>query len=47
MAQLAADHEDWPRYFIRRDQLTLLNGVGVYCFLLSVGYQLAAATRCR
>ena len=20
MAQLAKDHEDWPRYFIRRDQ---------------------------
>ncbi len=42
MAQLAADHSDWPRYFIRRDQRTPLGDVGARSFLLRIGYQLAA-----
>ncbi|MFN2136238.1 MAG: hypothetical protein ACK2UK_09805, partial [Candidatus Promineifilaceae bacterium] len=42
MAQLAHDHPDWPRYFIRRDQRELLAGVGSRSFLLRIGYQLAA-----
>ncbi len=42
MAQLAHDHPDWPRYFIRRDQRTPLGDVGVHSFLLRIGYQLAA-----
>ncbi|MFX1411946.1 MAG: hypothetical protein ACFFA6_16485, partial [Promethearchaeota archaeon] len=42
MAQIAADHPDWPRYFIRRDQRTPLGDVGAHSFLLRIGYQLAA-----
>ena len=42
MAQLAHDHPDWPRYFIRRDQRTALGDVGAHSFLLRIGYQLAA-----
>ena len=42
MAQLAKDHDDWPRYFIRRDQRTPLGDVGAHSFLLRIGFQLAA-----
>lgn len=42
MAQLAHDHADWPRYFIRRDQRTPLGDVAAHSFLLRIGYQLAA-----
>jgi tetratricopeptide (TPR) repeat protein len=42
MAQLAHDHPDWPRYFIRRDQREVLADVGARSFLLRIGYQLAA-----
>src|SRR5262245_8889153 len=42
MAQLAAEHPTWLRYFIRRDQRTPLGDVGVRSFLLRIGYQLAA-----
>jgi hypothetical protein len=42
MAQLAADHPDWLRYFIRRDQRTPLSDVGARSFLLRIGFQLAA-----
>lgn len=42
MAQLAHDHPDWPRYFIRRDQVTPLGDVGTKSFLLRIGYQLVA-----
>ena len=42
MAQLAADHPDWPRYFIRRDQRSPLSDVGTRSFLLRIGFQLAA-----
>lgn len=41
MAQLAADHSTWPRYFIRRDQRTPLGDVTTHSFLLRLGYQLA------
>ena len=41
MAQLAADHPDWPRYFIRRDQRAPLSDVGAHSFLLRIGFQLA------
>ena len=36
------DHPEWPRYFIRRDQRTVLAGVSDKSLLLRVGYQLAA-----
>ena len=42
MAQLAADHPNWLRYFIRRDQATPLSDVGPRSFLLRIGFQLAA-----
>jgi hypothetical protein len=42
MAQLATDHPDWPRYFIRRDQRTPLADVGIKSFLLRIGFQLVA-----
>ncbi|MCZ7569918.1 MAG: hypothetical protein M5U01_15225 [Ardenticatenaceae bacterium] len=42
IAQLAHDHPEWLRYFIRRDQRTPLAGVGAHSFLLRLGYQLAA-----
>jgi ferredoxin len=42
MAQLAADHPDWPRYFIRSNQVTPLGDVGAKSFLLRIGYQLVA-----
>lgn len=42
VAQLAHDHPDWPRYFIRRDQRTALGDVSAKSLLLRIGYQLAA-----
>lgn len=42
MAQLAHDHPDWLRYFIRRDQREVLADVSRKSFLLRIGYQLAA-----
>jgi hypothetical protein len=42
MAQLAHDHPEWLRYFIRRDQREVLADVSDKSFLLRVGYQLAA-----
>ena len=42
LAQLAADHPDWPVYFIRRDQRTAFEGAGARSLLLRVGFQLAA-----
>jgi hypothetical protein len=42
MAQLAYDHPEWPRYFIRRDQHRTLADVSDKSFLLRIGYQLAA-----
>jgi len=42
MAQLAHDHAEWLRYFIRRDQCSLLADVSDKSFLLRIGYQLAA-----
>ncbi len=42
LAQLAHDHPDWPRYFIRRDQRAVLSDVADKSLLLRVGYQLAA-----
>jgi WD40 repeat protein len=41
MAQLAHDHPDWPRYFIRRDQRQPLANAGARSFLMRVGFQLA------
>jgi hypothetical protein len=42
MAQLAHDHPEWARYFIRRNQYSVLADVSVKSFLLRFGYQLAA-----
>lgn len=42
LAQLADDHPNWLRYFIRRDQRTVLADVSARSFLLRLGYQLAA-----
>ena len=42
LAQLAAAHPGWSRYFIRRDQQRPLSDVGARSFLLRVGFQLAA-----
>jgi hypothetical protein len=42
LAQLAKDHPEWLRYFIRRDQRTPLGDVGARSFLMRIGYQLAA-----
>jgi hypothetical protein len=42
MAQLAHGHPDWPRYFIRRDQRSVLADVSEKSLLLRIGYQLAA-----
>jgi len=44
VAQLAADHPAWLRYFIRRDQRSPLADVGAKSFLLRLGYQLAASS---
>jgi hypothetical protein len=43
MAGMARRHPQWPRYFIRRDQLTPFGNVGVRDFLLTIGLQLAAS----
>jgi hypothetical protein len=43
MAGLARRHPHWPRYFIRRDQLSPFGNVGVRDFLLTIGLQLAAS----
>src|SRR4029450_2785569 len=42
MAQLAHDHADWLRYFIRHDQRSVLADVSDKSLLLRIGYQLAA-----
>jgi hypothetical protein len=42
MAGMARRHLSWPRYFIRRDQLSPFGNVGVRDFLLTVGLQFAA-----
>jgi len=42
MAWLAGQHRDWPRYFIRRDQIAPLDDPGPRSFLRRIGYQLAA-----
>jgi hypothetical protein len=42
MAQLAHDHPDWLRYFIRRDQAEPLADVSARSLLLRIGYQLLA-----
>ncbi len=42
VAQLADDHPNWLRYFIRRDQRSVLADVSTKSFLLRIGYQLAA-----
>jgi archaellum biogenesis ATPase FlaH len=42
MAQLAHDHPEWLRYFIRRDQRSVLADVLDKSLLLRIGYQLAA-----
>ena len=40
MAQLANAHPQWLRYFIRRDQRTVLEDVSSKSLLLRLGYQL-------
>ena len=42
IAQLAHDHPEWLRYFIRRDQRAVLADVSDKFLLLRIGYQLAA-----
>ena len=42
MAQLADDHPNWLRYFIRRDQRTPLEDGSARGFLERIGFQLAA-----
>lgn len=42
IAQLAADHPDWPVYFIRRDQKRSLGEASAKSFLLRIGFQMAA-----
>jgi hypothetical protein len=42
MAQLAHDHPEWPRYFIRNNQREPLADVSAHSLLLRIGYQLAA-----
>lgn len=43
ISQLAHDHPDWLRYFIRRDQREVLSDVSSRSMLLRIGYQLAAS----
>lgn len=43
MAQVANAHPRWLRYFIRRDQRTVLSDVSSKSLLLRLGYQLAAS----
>jgi hypothetical protein len=40
VAQLAYDHPDWPRYFIRRGQFTRLGEVGAPAFRLQISFPL-------
>ncbi|MHC2842870.1 hypothetical protein [Bradyrhizobium diazoefficiens] len=42
LAQLAYDHPDWLRYFIRRDQTAVMADVSQKSVLLRTGFQLAA-----
>lgn len=42
LAGLAHQHPDWPRTFIRRDQVSPLGSPGARAFLLRIGLQLAA-----
>jgi hypothetical protein len=42
LARLASRNPAWPRYFIRRDQLSPLGPPGARSFLFQVGLQLAA-----
>jgi tetratricopeptide (TPR) repeat protein len=42
LAQLAKDHPEWLRYFIRRDQRSALADVSDKSLLLRIGYQLSA-----
>ncbi|MGW8375342.1 hypothetical protein [Streptomyces sp. ODS28] len=42
LAQLAHDHQTWPRYFIRRDQRAPLADPTARGLLLRVGFQLAS-----
>ena len=42
MAQLARQHPNWPRYFIRRDSQTPLSSGDARSFLFAIGHQLAA-----
>jgi hypothetical protein len=42
MAQLAYDHPDWLRYFIRRDQRSVVADVSDKSLLLRIGFQLVA-----
>jgi hypothetical protein len=42
VAQLAGDHPGWPRFFIRRDQVSPVAESDVRSFLLRIGFQLAA-----
>ena len=42
MTQLAHDHPEWLRYFLRRDQREVGSDVSSRSFLLRIGYQLAA-----
>ncbi|MCU0559564.1 MAG: ATP-binding protein [Desulfobacterales bacterium] len=42
LAQLAHQHPEWLRYFIRRDQRAVLADVSDKSLLLRIGYQLAA-----
>lgn len=41
LANLAADHPQWPRYFIRRDSAATVTGGDARSFLLAIGHQLA------
>lgn len=41
MAGLARRHEDWLRYFVRRDSLFRPEETGLTAFLLAIGHQLA------
>jgi hypothetical protein len=43
IAQLAHDHPEWLRYFIRRDQRSVLADVSDRSLLLRIGYQFAVS----
>lgn len=42
MSQLADEHPEWLRYFIRRDQRSMFNDVSATSLLLRIGFQFAA-----